>query len=535
MVGRLLRCRSLLLLVVVPLLVSSTGFAKAGVEGERLISPARAPQTPVQRAVCSTTRAAAILASSAAAPSGLELFGAEATRRYLAEFDDGTGLQHRGAEELYRQFWDELSVAELVHNFGNADASANCGMDVTLAIGEASSWFENQWELQARGQIPVDAVQNNFSEWSETVLFSFPPFANTSDPDLPTALSRPIYGAVNMYRGSGGNPQCGAISAVFRRAYIGEAAILASPLDTGNFEIACSQGQATGQLGNVTCFVCDAWPPGERTLGSPPYLMHLLEPYLRFYNATQEQAGDLYPYYNLARLLTRLLSRKTYQAAWNPDERSALRLNFLENTLGYFEMNVAASIRTTAGDGGIKMMIGMFELLFGTQEGEQLRAWCIQRGWPLVWAYNPVMSFYRCGPDGKFPACVQPPSISIGMDTAAVRLLDPVVLSRVPAGYNASAPGGPLADALRVTSAFAAAWAAINATALSRDELHVAWTGLITGPSRSIFLELALEPPFHGSCEDEACVGVTVMSQLCVCSPSSLSPHAEPPPPISSS
>lgn len=55
--------------------------------------------------------------------------------------------------------------------------------------------------------MPVDPVNNVFTEWSETNLFGFPAFANVSAPDMATAESRPFYAALNMYRGSGGNPQ----------------------------------------------------------------------------------------------------------------------------------------------------------------------------------------------------------------------------------------------------------------------------------------------------------------------------------------
>ena len=32
------------------------------------------------------------------------------------------------------------------------------------------------------------------------------------------------------------------------------------------------------------------------------------------------------------------------------------------------------------------MIIGDFPTLFGTPQGQQLREWCIQRNWVLIWA-----------------------------------------------------------------------------------------------------------------------------------------------------
>jgi hypothetical protein len=116
-----------------------------------------------------------------------------------------------------------------------------------------------------------------------------------------------------MSRGSGGNPQCGPISAVFSRTYVSDR-VLGAPVDTGFFNGACSGGAAAGQLGNVIMGVCSAWPP-PYVLGNPPYLVHFLRPYLTFYNQSQSlpNVGSDYLNWNLARLLIRLLSRNTYQ------------------------------------------------------------------------------------------------------------------------------------------------------------------------------------------------------------------------------
>ena len=162
--------------------------------------------------------------------------------------------------------------------------------DLTVAMGRDAAVFYNQWQLQAMGDVPVDVANNPFTEWSETHLFGFPPFANVSAPDLETAADRPYYAAVNMYRGSGGNPQCGPVSAVLSRSFLSDQ-ILAAPLDTGFFEGNCADGQATGHLGPVSMPRCHSWPEGSRTLGVPPHLDHLLEPYLFYWNETQAEVG----------------------------------------------------------------------------------------------------------------------------------------------------------------------------------------------------------------------------------------------------
>ena len=85
-----------------------------------------------------------------------------------------------------------------MHNFDSPPDAGNCGSDVSVAMGPGLEYFYNQWQLQTTGDIPLDPMQNSFSEWSETVIFSFPAFPNASEPDEATANDRPLYAAVNM-------------------------------------------------------------------------------------------------------------------------------------------------------------------------------------------------------------------------------------------------------------------------------------------------------------------------------------------------
>ena len=211
-----------------------------------------------------------------------------------------------------------------------------------------------RWLLQALRLLPVDPAQNVFSEAAEVKFFGFRPFGNLSQPDVPTATSRPVYAALNMFRNAAGNPQCGPVSAVLSRRYVGSQAV-AAPVDTGLFYGTCGSGQQAGRVtpSSEICLRCDAWPSSTgRPLGVPGMLTHLVAPFLRFFNATAAVAGpEHYPHYNLARLLLRLLSRQTYR---QPAERSRdpaatavtnpLRLNFMENTWGYLELNPALTI-----------------------------------------------------------------------------------------------------------------------------------------------------------------------------------------------
>jgi hypothetical protein len=177
---------------------------------------------------------------------------------------------------------------------------------------------------------------------------------------------------------------------VYNRDYIQDQ-ILAAPLDTGAFYGKCGvnatyPATAPNMFEQCNCLNCSSWLPppmgsdeynNSRALGIPGYFNHLLLPYLSFYNATTEQAGADYVYLNLARLIIRLLSRKTYStttttaAAASTDEvvhsqsSSVLRLNFMENTLGYLEFN---PVLTLSYPDSIGMVVAMFEVLFGTDQ-----------------------------------------------------------------------------------------------------------------------------------------------------------------------
>merc|ERR1712205_267180 len=90
---------------------------------------------------------------------------------------------------------------------------------------------------------------------------------------------------------------------------------------------------------------------------------------------------------------------------------------------------------------GVSMLIGMFEVLFGTSQGEALRSWCVAQGWPLVWAHNPTTSLWNCGPSTT--NCTFPvPNFYTEQDAANERLLDPVVLRQVAKGYNITKSAG---------------------------------------------------------------------------------------------
>jgi hypothetical protein len=206
--------------------------------------------------------------------------------------------------------------------------------------------------MQVNRDVPPDPLNNVFTEWTETHLFNFTPFSHPLKPDATVADSRPVYGALNMYRSSGGNPFCGPVAAVLSSPFIGTNALM-SPMDSGLFST-CRFGDAACTVnGQQTTCICTAWPEPRALglLGGRGTMQHLLLPYLMFYNHTEPLVGSEYPYYNLARIVTRIMSRRTYGAGRGRKATLAapMPLNMMENLYGYFEVSGMA-IHTTCSD-----------------------------------------------------------------------------------------------------------------------------------------------------------------------------------------
>mmetsp|Transcript_32356 Transcript_32356/g.52431 ORF Transcript_32356/g.52431 Transcript_32356/m.52431 type:complete len:350 (+) Transcript_32356:2-1051(+) len=349
-----------------------------------------------------------------------------------------------------------------------------------------------------------------------------------------------------MFRNSAGNAQCGPVAAVFSRKYIGNEAIVA-PVDTGYFTGLCSN-EAPAPSDYIPRANCSAWEM-KRTLGSsqvatsaakavdsespriatPDSMEHLLTTFVRFYNATSIAVGRKdYPHFNLARLLTRLLSRHTYRPATASTPQSApLLLNLFEGTLGYLEVNPAVTLQYPDS---IKFMIGSFDMWFGTPEGEDLREWCISQNWPLMWAHNPLESTYICNP--SLTGCELPSReyYWTGIEPTNVRLLDPYVLQRVSHGSNVTGSFDE-ATAARYYSfrnsseSFEKYWKhvreEVQPVKLNYTQRRVAmdpvWDQMTVTKDGLASSVLAVEPLFAGSCDNEECFGVSVVDGTCVC------------------
>ena len=499
------------------------------------------PIIPKQTAEQSrVVKLAAASAASHARTGTRQLLGRLTTgpfRKWLKHYDDGSALHLLPPTELLARITAELNAAELVHAFGGGHGYPTCGTDITFASGVHQPYFYNEWMLKVLGLTPahVPFGGKRFDQ-IESTLFGFHPFANASKPDEKTAESRPLYTALNMFRSAAGNPQCGPVSAVMSRHFVGDQAIV-SPMDTGAWSMTCDFENANltywcAKANPHWCVDCTAWEPGGHgEMGVPSSLLHLLPIYVDFWNTSFIAAGAESPPYNLARMVIRLLSRRTYRNAvltpttllhpnttasgTSKPAQAPLSLNWVESGWGYLEVDLGVTVQLPQG---IKMMIGSFDAWFGTWSGDRLRAWCVARGWPLAWAHEPSMLLRGGSPPTDYDAH--------GIEPSAMRVLDPFVLSRVPHAHNYSIHGAAFAAAAEV---FARVWddvnRTVNASLPARQRiaaLDPRWLRMLAGntSNQTVGLAksvLAVEPVFAGACAEEACVGVRILDGACVC------------------
>jgi hypothetical protein len=166
---------------------------------------------------------------------------------------------------------------------------------------------------------------------------------------------------------TGSSPNFGDVSAVFRGDHVKDTVLIA-PMDTGLYEKHCNNtsGPRPGQKVN-----CQAWEP--TTVGTLDYHDHLIIPNLKYF--LDSSATD----------------SEVYTAAQHLFERSAFAGDYtsiadlLDEQMHYWESNILANPRL---DGDVKLLIGSFFTLFGTDEGKKLQQVADQFAWPLFWAYG---------------------------------------------------------------------------------------------------------------------------------------------------
>lgn len=253
---------------------------------------------------------------------------------------------------------------------------------------------------------------------------------------------------------------------------------------------------------------CSQWPrPTTATLapftGTLAHFDHLILPSAMWWNGSVTTTWQQ----NLVGLFSRMFlawphSVNQSGSGWSGSDFTPS--NSIEN---FWEAEaVGARFGTNRTNGDVKMVLGIFGVLFGTPEGALLRTWCVQRGWALVWALGEA----GAGGNGTSPNRTN----GVAVYPMSQRFLDPVATGG--AGHNLSLP---LQKAQAVANT---TWQSLQpGPARTMDTVVAAWVGL-----RGRLQALQIEPLYGLSCGDLDCIGVAAISRDCVCYPAA---HAHPP------
>jgi hypothetical protein len=373
-----------------------------------------------------------------------------------------------------------------VHNFERE------GRDDDLKLIDASnfSYFPNLWELSFLNLTASSSKNSSHhhvspEDCAEKGLYGFDAFSgtkdNTSYPATYTeAANRPVYTAWNILRTDMGNPNFGSVCAVFSTEYVRNMTVVAA-VDTGIYEMACNDSFSKSHSHHGNC------SQGVSNVGSLDHFDHLL------------LENHFFWFGNLNVTMARIFG-----------DTPAIRLAAVNKgmTIEYLEPDIAGS---PSYPDSIKMLIASFADLFGTAKGQQLQAWCVSQGWPLLWAIG------FAGGDSH-----QESSMPVAMD----RITDPLVQqahqhqqqekAQVQAPHRA---GLNISTALiqQAASPFRQSWSAINQ---SRPPLNDSstWAALWSKFVAEIPPELRVQPLFADDCQDTArCIGRNAPGD-CVCS-----------------
>lgn len=421
---------------------------------------------------------------SAAATAALEsrLDGPE-LRSQLQRCGVPPEISELSAHDLLLRIRDEVAVAEVVSGF--KAVPHKYGLNYTY-IGqtvrdglEGPSFFQNIWEASLKHKIRDDYWFPTV-DGTEMKLYGMKPFSVLGSPaNLSEARERSVYCLVNLHKVDAGSPFYGDISAVFSPKGAGSKSII-SAVDTGSWTELCDKPIEHPHF-EVNC---SALPPNQTfPLGTMRHFNHLFL-----------LSEDYWGQGTLGRTLCRLLG------PWGHSLVEAMDL------VKYWE---AMPLTQLPFPSAVKMLIGNFPRLFGTDLGEQLRRWCQESGWVLLWTLGLNMDDF----DPFFWDAPMLPDLFV----ANQRLADPKVLAASSAAHNMSLD----ARSPAVVS-FQEAWSQVALVRTMAEAEHrilsnSTWAEMWYDLSQALPDRLRLAPLRAGSCADaDACVGTSPAGH-CVC------------------
>lgn len=253
------------------------------------------------------------------------------------------------------------------------------------------------------------------------------------------------------------------------KSSLADPVMLLAPVDSGIWELQCNSSEAHGY--DVDCAaVSDAT---VRRTGVAEHFKHLIMPCHKFWNST----------YIVDLLFARWYSNETVMLS-EYDIRSV-----------YLEGGVAGQLPLPSG---VRFVLASLPALFGTEEAAELRAVCVAKGWPLLWALGTNDHSHN------------------STYSVATRVVDPDVAKDLPLDVSL--------ESLAAREAFGALWREAQAARANGTVPAKAWKNpefwertwsALTG---TLPASMVLRPLSARQCRDmDDCIGVTTSNLECVC------------------
>jgi len=452
--------------------------------------PTPPEQTADQLEIMERARARAKVASAAATPSVLAFFDSTPFRQMLK--DCCSAVADLPADELLQRYRAEAQVAELAHALPATKQQRTPSVDVTISELGKMAWFPNEFqEAMLHGQ-NGSSQGSEISDDAMKEIFGCKAFAG-AQPTWEEASSRLIYVAHNLRRlDTGSEPHFGDFTVIFNSSRMKDAVLIA-PYDTGMYTMKCLHPDL--HPGNISLqnlagpphmpdLNCSAWSKDRKVdvpVGTLDYLDHLILPNLWSpinSSVTNETVLDA------ARVL---FSRSAISGI---DYRSVPAIAQRERN-DYFESNILANPPLPDA---VKLGIGNFASLFGTDKGLDLQQIASKFQWPLFWAYGEGIQTGPHPPQG--------PSQPSQKQTLNRRFADPSIVNVSNATISSAA-------AQQFQTVWNEAKKLRQVRPITDDDLSKWWESLS---------EQVQVAPVSASCaQPHHCVGVTLSGHDCIC------------------
>ena len=334
-----------------------------------------------QKDAMDNVRATAYVASAGATQLLLEHLDSYEFRTHLHVCCPA--LETLDAAVLLEMLRDMTATAELAHNF---DGSFDTDMTIEIGLYNATEYFATLWQLRNLGYYgdplnPKFGHPSSPEDAGEEGVFSLPPFEGAHDMPLSfgAASSRLHYVALNLQRVDVGNPTFGNVTAIFSPSFL-EDAVAAAPIDTGLYTMGCNETYKATPGAHSLPDVAEklACDEGDITAGITGAMDHVLLNNQIFWSKSGIDT--------IGRAFARTHADPSVAPQTITNATSA-------ELTSYIESNVLAN--ALYAQRPLKLFVGSFTALFGSDRGKLLQEWAATVGVALTWGIGTGHTDYR--------------------------------------------------------------------------------------------------------------------------------------------